>query len=122
MTVVQLPTMRRSQWATAESELADAVEETGHPRLEEHLAWADRFLADSPAPDQIWANRIAAIAVIADRRADVAPTQDRRAVYIDTADAAHRMLDLVYRIHGVLPDEVAQAILAGTGPARLEKA
>ena len=122
MTVVQLPTLSRSQWTLAEWELADAVERTGHPRLEEHLTWADRFLADAPAPNQIWANRIAAIAVIADRRADVAPTRPRRAIYLDAADAAHRLLDLAYRVHGAVPDETAQVVLAGMGQAELEKA
>lgn len=113
MTVVALPTRSSSQWATADAALRHALPVADHPRLTEHAAIARRVLAEAGQPTPVWANRIAAIAVIANRRADTAPTIARRAAYCDVAAAAAGLLLLAEVLHDVRPDPGASQVLAG---------
>lgn len=115
MTVKTLPTRTSTQWFAAQQALRTALPVADHALLTEHARMADAFLAECGHPTLIWANRIAAIAVVAQRRADVAPTSARRIAYLDVAAAATALLALADHIHGVQPDDAAMAILAPTG-------
>ncbi len=115
MTLVRLPTRTTSHWIAAESGLQATLPVADHPLLDEHAARAARFHREFGIPTRVWANRIAAIAVIAERRADTAPTIQRRTAYIEVAAAARELLLLAEEVHGVVPDDEALALLSSNG-------
>lgn len=112
MTLVTLPNRASLRWAAAQQALDAALPRAGHPRLTGHARLAQHLLMEAGQPTRVWANRIAAIAVIAARRADTAPTAARRAAYLDVADAATDLLALAATTHRVRPDGAATAVLA----------
>jgi len=111
MTVVALPNRMASQWAAAQEALVASLPVAGHPRLTEHAGMADQIRSEAGHPTRIWANRIAAIAVIAERRADASPTIGRRIAYLDVAAAATELLLLTEMMHDVRPDKKALVLL-----------
>lgn len=122
MTVLQLPTRSARQWAGAVEALEDALLAADHPRLHEHAAHAAVTLAEAGSPTNVWANRIAAIAVIASRRADTAPTMERRSAYFGVAAAASELLLLAELVHAARPDPAASRVLAELhAPDRLDR-
>lgn len=113
MTVTPLRNQAVSAWVAAQARLTAAVARLPAPRLQAHLATAERVLL-TRGPSTRWADYIAAIAVIAQRQADVSTTTAGRAHHLEAATAAYELLEQARDTHGVLPSPQAVAELHGS--------